>query len=198
MGESRAAALRVVPASWERFDDVAVMLAPKRPGATACWCLSHRIDSKTNGELGPEQRRRYVERLCRQPTAPGVLAYDENEVVGWSGVAPRAEVYGITDNSRISPVDDLAVWSIWCVKVRPGHRGKGITKALILGAVAFARGHGAPAIESYPVDNDGKKVDTTMAFVGTRSMFEAAGFTKVADTESTSAGLPRIVMRLGA
>ena len=64
------------------------------------------------------------------------------------------------------------------------------------GAVEYARAHGAPAVEGYPVDNKGKKVDLTMAFVGTRAMFEGAGFTKAADTDSVSGGFPRVLMRL--
>ena len=87
------------------------------------------------------------------------------------------------------------MWNVFCVRVRPGFRGRGITGQLIEGAVAFAAEHGAPAVEAIPVDNDGAKVDLTMAFVGTRAMFEAAGFTKVADTRSVTAGLPRVVMR---
>ena len=47
-----------------------------------------------------------------------------------------------------------------------------------------------------PVDNRGAKVDLTMAFVGTRALFEKAGFEKVADTRSVSVGFPRVVMRL--
>jgi len=46
------------------------------------------------------------------------------------------------------------------------------------------------------VDNEGKKVDLTMAYVGTRTLFEQAGFTKVADTDAVSGGFPRVVMRL--
>jgi hypothetical protein len=34
-----------------------------------------------------------------------------------------------------------------------------------------------------------------MAYVGTRSLFERAGFTKAADTTSGSGGFPRILMR---
>ncbi len=56
---------------------------------------------------------------------------------------------------------------------------------------------GAPAIEGYPVDNKGKKVDLTMAYVGTRQLFEQAGFEKAADTTSTLDGFPRVLMRLG-
>jgi hypothetical protein len=62
--------------------------------------------------------------------------------------------------------------------------------------VAYACAQGAPAVEGYPVDNRGEKVDLTMAYVGTRGLFERAGFTKAADTESVSGGFPRVVMRL--
>ncbi len=82
-----------------------------------------------------------------------------------------------------------------CIRVRPGFRKQGVTPALIDGAVEYARANGAPAVESYPVDNAGERVDLTMAFVGTRVMFERAGFTKAADTTSVVGGFPRILMR---
>ena len=72
----------------------------------------------------------------------------------------------------------------------------GITHHLIDGAVQFARTCGAPAIEGYPVDNGDKKVDQTSAFVGTRKLFERAGFIKAADTGSVVNGFPRVLMRL--
>ena len=46
------------------------------------------------------------------------------------------------------------------------------------------------------MDNKGEKVDSTMAYVGTRAVFEQAGFTKTADTQSVSGGFPRVLMRL--
>jgi hypothetical protein len=36
-----------------------------------------------------------------------------------------------------------------------------------------------------------------MAYVGTRKVFEGAGFELAATTEATSAGFPRVVMRRG-
>jgi hypothetical protein len=80
--------------------------------------------------------------------------------------------------------------------VRPGHRGTGISHALLAGAVAFAKENGAPAIEGYPVDNRGAKVDLTMAYVGTKKLFLKAGFRKAADTDSVINGFPRVLMRL--
>jgi GNAT superfamily N-acetyltransferase len=187
--------IEIRPATIARFDDVAIMIGPKSPNASVCWCLSHRLDSKTNRALVGPARGEYVKKLSSRPVAPGVLAYDDVEVVGWAAVAPRSEL-PFARSTKIPHVDQLPVWSVWCIRVRPGHRGKGISRALLDGAVAYARSHGAPAVEGYPVDNKGKKVDLTMAYVGTRKLFEDAGFTKAADTRSVSGGFPRVVMRL--
>ncbi|KAE8763753.1 GNAT family N-acetyltransferase [Georgenia thermotolerans] len=177
------------------FADVLTMVGPKRPDATACWCLSYRLSSKENLALrGPERGER-VRRLLAEDPPPGVLAYDGDEVVGWAAVHPRADT-SFARNRKIPHVGDVDPWSVWCLRVRPGHRGKGISHHLLAGAVEFARGHGARAVEGYPVDNQGQKVDLTMAYVGTRALFERAGFTKAADTQSVINGFPRVLMRL--
>ena len=176
------------------FDDVATMVGPKRPDANVCWCLSYRLSSKENRSLrGPQRAARVRELLADGPI--GVLAYEGDEVVGWAAVAPRAETSFATSRT-IPHVDDRPVWSVWCIKVRPGHRKSGISHHLLRGAVDFARGAGAEVIEGYPVDNHGERVDQTMAYVGTRHLFEQAGFVKVSDTSSVLDGFPRVVMRL--
>jgi GNAT superfamily N-acetyltransferase len=188
--------ITVAPATAERFEDVATMLGPKKsPDANVCWCLSHRLDSRTNQELVGGARGEYVRELCGRSVAPGVLAYDGEKVVGWAAVAPRSEL-PFARSRQIPHVDDQPVWSVWCLRVRPGHRGHGISRSLLTGAVDYARSQGAPTVEGYPVDNQGKKVDLTMAYVGTRAVFEQVGFTKAADTKSVSGGFPRVLMRL--
>ncbi|MFZ1410737.1 MAG: GNAT family N-acetyltransferase [Micropruina sp.] len=176
------------------FADVQTMVGPKRPDANVCWCLSYRIPSRENLALRGTERADKVAELMRQGP-PGVLAYDGDEVVGWAAVHPRAGTT-FAKNRKIPHVDHVDVWSVWCIRVRPGHRGKGISHALVAGAMEFARQSGAPAIEGYPVDNRGQKVDPTMAYVGTRALFEKAGFTKVVDTDSVINGFPRVLMRL--
>jgi GNAT superfamily N-acetyltransferase len=123
-----------------------------------------------------------------------VLAYDGDDVVGWAAVAPRARTHFATFR-KIPHVDDLDVWSVWCFRVRPGHRKKGIMHALLDGAVEFAREQGAPALEGYPIDNGAERIDLTMAYVGTRGLFEKHGFTKASETESVLSGFPRVLMR---
>lgn len=176
-----------------RFEDLAAMLGPRRPDADVCWCLSYRVAPKENVSLHRQARGERMRELMGSGP-PGVLAYDGDEVVGWAAVHPRSDTAFAT-NRKIPHVDDLDVWSIWCIRVRPGHRGEGISHALLAGAVAFARAEGAPAVEGYPVDNRGEKVDLTMAYVGTRSLFEKAGFHRAATTDSVLNGYPRVLMR---
>lgn len=185
--------IEVRPAS--SFEDVATMVGPKRPDANVCWCLSYRIPSRENLALQGPARGERVRQLVAEDPPPGVLAYDGDEVVGWAAIHPRADTT-FARNRKIPRVDDLDVWSLWCIRVRPGHRGTGISHSLVAGAVEFARAHGAPVVEGYPVDNEGRKVEQTMAYVGTRKVFEGAGFEKVADTGSVINGFPRVLMRL--
>ena len=99
---------------------------PKKPTSNVCWCLSHRLDSTTNRVA---RRGRSAASTSRSwsgaAVAPGVLAYDGDEVVGWAAVAPRSEL-PFARRRKIPHVDDLPVWSLWCLRVRPGHRGQGI------------------------------------------------------------------------
>src|SRR4051794_7334386 len=177
------------------FDDLATMFAPKNPDSSVCWCLSWRLSSKENRSLIGSDRADKVRELCARDLAPGVLAYRDGEVAGWAGIAPRSELHPFANSRKIPHIDDLPVWSLWCIRVRPGFRKQGVTPALLEGAVEYARTSGAPVVESYPADNGGERVDLTMAFVGTRSMFERAGFEKAGETTSVVNGFPRILMR---
>lgn len=67
---------------------------------------------------------------------------------------------------------------------------------MLAGVIDYGRRQGAPALEAYPIDTQGKRVNTSFAYVGTVSMFEAAGFEKVMETRAKSAGLTRWLMRL--
>lgn len=177
------------------FDDVVILVGPKKPTSNVCFCLSYRIGSKENAALRGQARAGRVRELCRQDPPPGVIAYLGDEPVGWAALQPRRDT-SFARNRLIPHVDDLDVWSLWCFRVRPGHRKQGISHAPIDGAVAYAKERGAPAIEGYPIDNAGEQVNLTMAYVGTRTLFASAGFEKAADTGSVLDGFPRVLMRL--
>lgn len=187
--------LEIRPASKERFDDVATMLAPKVADSPACWCLSYRLTSAENHRLAPADRAQVVRELCGRDIAPGLLAYIDETVVGWCAVGPRSSFGRLVRSRTIPAFDDQPVWSVVCFVVRPGHRRQGVASALLLGAVDYAASCGAEIVEGYPVDPKGTRVSTPLAYIGTTSMFERAGFVRVEQTAARSGGLPRWRMR---
>lgn len=69
------------------------------------------------------------------------------------------------------------------------------TRHLIEGAVELAAAHDAPAVEAYPVEPGERRMDLTMAFVGTRTTFERVGFEVIGTTGAVASKMPRLVMR---
>lgn len=181
------------PATSDRFEDFADVINPNRR-ASHCWCLSHRLRAQDIAELGEGNREKAMRALCDRPNPPGVVTYLDGVPVGWCNIGPRSEIPRLVHSSLIRPVDDLPVWSIMCVVVRGGFRKRGVTGPLLQGAVEYAKANEAPAVEAYPVDPPGR-MDTTMAFVGTRSMFQKAGFRVIGTTNAVASNMPRLIMR---
>jgi GNAT superfamily N-acetyltransferase len=87
---------------------------------------------------------------------------------------------------------DAGVWAVTCFATRAGFRRRGVSRALALATVAFARGRGARALEGYPmITEPGQEVTWGETHVGTRSMFLEAGFQEVSHPT-----LRRVVMRI--
>ena len=181
------------PVGPERFEDFADVVNPHRR-ATHCWCLSHRLPAREIEEIGAGSREQAMRRLCGRAHPPGVVTYRDGTPVGWCSIGPRTEIPRLVASKLIRPVDDVPVWSVICVVVRGGYRKQGVTTRMLEGAVAYAAAEGAPAVEAYPVDPPGR-IDLTMAFVGTRAMFEKVGFEVVGRTDAVASKLPRLVMR---
>jgi GNAT superfamily N-acetyltransferase len=185
--------LEVVPATADRWPDVVTLLG----GGTerGCWCQAWRGTRRGDG-LGVDNRARLEAQVRDGTFAPGVIAYLAGEPVGWCGLGPRAAMPRLAASRTIPAVDDRPAWSIGCFVVRPGYRRRGVARALLRGAVAYARSQGAPVVEAYPIDPAGARVSSTFGFTGFVSTFEAAGFRRVLLTDARSAGLPRWLVRL--
>jgi GNAT superfamily N-acetyltransferase len=186
--------MEIHPATVERWSDLCTVLNP-RDDPRACWCLAYRLPSGEFGSTRGNQREERMRGLVETGPPPGLLAYLDGEVVGWCNVGPRAAMERLVRSRTIPAIDDVPVWSVVCFVVRVGFRRQGVAEELLHGAVEYAGSQGAPAIEGYPIDPAGKRVNTSDAFVGTAGMFERAGFRRVTKTAATSARLPRWLMR---
>jgi GNAT superfamily N-acetyltransferase len=174
-----------------RYGDFFEVVGVKKPGGSGCWCMAYRDSRVPNDE-----RAQYMRDECAQEPGPGVLAYVEGEVAGWCSVAPRSTYRRLMNSRTIPFVDDRDAWSIVCFVVRPAFRRRGLMHELLEGAVAHAAASGAEVVEGYPVVLDGgDRVDLISGYVGTSHLFEAAGFTRAAETSGHSGGRPRVLMR---
>lgn len=178
----------------ERWDDFAALFGPN--GACGgCWCMWWRVTAK-EFEAGADVNRERMRALVEGGDhAPGLLAYDGERVVGWCTVSPRTE-FGRIERSpdlAFAGGDDEAhaLWSVPCFYIGPGQRGRGIARALLDAAVAYAVEHGAAVVEGYAVDPGRRKFSNSELYTGTVSLFEGAGFERVGARKPTS----RIVMR---
>ncbi len=189
-----AAPVRIVPATPERWEDVARLLGGD--GDRGCWCQAWRgrdTIARALGETRPETLRR---QMTEQLPPPGYLALADDAAIGWAGTSLRTTTPRLLASRTIPSIDDQPVWTIGCLRVLPGSRRRGVSRALIAGVVEAARAAGAPGVEAWPIDPGGRRVDVGLAFVGILHTFLEAGFRPVVETAARSAGLPRILVRL--
>ncbi len=158
----------VTSENWDDFD----RLFSARGSPHFCWCTAYRF--RALEKLNGDEKRAEMDALVTRKTPIGVLAYDGDDVVGWCSVAPR-ETYVKLERSRTMPrMSEAPTWTVLCFFVPRARRGTGITRALLAGAVSYARAAGAQIVEGYPFDTAG----ISSTHQGHSSVFRASGFTQ--------------------
>ena len=175
-----------------------------RGAAAFCQCQRLKLQpreafSKFTVEERAHRLRTQTE--CGHPkskTTSGLVAYLDGEPVGWCAVEPRTAYPGLLRNNRVpwegraEDKTDDSVWAVTCVFARVGFRRRRIGYALARAAVDFARRRGARALEAYPMlVEPGQNITWGELHMGTRSIFEAAGFAEVSHPTKR-----RVVMRI--
>lgn len=174
--------LDIHPLTPARWNDLEALFG--RSGASGgCWCMWWRVPNKEydRGAGNKAAFRSLTETQCGQGFAPGLLGYLDGAPVGWISLGPRSD-YRRFDSMRsntFKPVDETPVWSIVCFFIHARHRRRGVAAAMLQGATDCGRVHGAQVLEAYPTDVDGKTSSGNI-FMGTQSLFAAAGFVEVA------------------
>ena len=173
--------VRVVPVTDAPWDAVRTVFGTRGDPA-GCWCQYFKV---TSAQWNAGDRHTFEQALCDQTRAggagPGLIAYLDDEPVGWVAVEPRTSyprlLGGTVARASTEAPDAADVWAVTCFVVRVGFRRRGVSGALLRAAVDHARAHGARVIEGYPVDTAGRKVSSADLYHGPLSAFEAAGFT---------------------
>ena len=185
----------VEPLTTERFEDLGKLFM-QGGDPKWCWCMYFRTRGLSWSNSTAKQNREGLRELAGGDIPPGLVAYREGEALGWIGISPR-ETYERLESSKVlARVDDKPVWSIVCFVVGARSRGQGVARALLEGAITYARGRGAQTLEAYPVATSRGKVTAASAFHGTQSMFEKAGFQLVDVRQWNKSSPERPIMRL--
>jgi GNAT superfamily N-acetyltransferase len=181
--------IKVFPATAKRWADIETLFGAK--GAYAgCWCMFWRLDRADFKKMKGEGTKAVLKGMTTNNDVAGVLAYFDNQPIGWCSVSPRKD-YAALEHSRIlKRIDDKPVWSIVCFFVSKPFRSKGVMSELLRGAVKYAIEQGAQVIEGYPIDMQthkliGQTLNSYSGYMGIASIFRAAGFVKVADASET-------------
>ena len=176
--------IKVLPATPARWPDVEAVFEARGCGlARGCWCMYYRH----SGALAPlpagttraASFRAELKALVDGGRPPGLLGYRGKTPVGWVSLGPREDFEKLRRSPVMRAVDDRPVWSIICFVVPGDQRRQGVARALLDGAIAYAKKRGATLLEAYPVDRREPSKDDAMWF-GAKSMYDRAGFVEVA------------------
>jgi GNAT superfamily N-acetyltransferase len=190
----------VVPANSVGWDDLQLVFGT-RGAASRCQCQRYKLAPKESFGSFPAEERAFRLRQqadCGHPrsgTTSGLVALEDGEPVGWCAVEPRTaydgllRVYRVPWEGRDEDRDDPTVWAVTCLLTRAGFRKRGVSRALAVAAVDFAREHGARALEAYPITTT--EVITEELHVGTVATYAAAGLVEVSRPTPR-----RVVMRI--
>jgi GNAT superfamily N-acetyltransferase len=171
--------VEIRPVTKDRWEDVD-RLAGANGFYSGCWCTWWQTASKEWDDLGSKKRRARLRRSVLDGDEPGLLAYLDDEPVGWVRVGPREDHPRMQRSPKLKPVDDTPVWVVSCFVVRRDARRQGVGAALLEAAVLHARQHGAAAVEGVPVDVATRRsVGAADLFTGSLGMFESAGFVEI-------------------
>jgi GNAT superfamily N-acetyltransferase len=201
--KTAADAISVVPADKAGWDDLQAVFG-LRGYAARCQCQKFKIrHGQWRSVSAAERTARLREQIgCGRRKGRGtrgLVAYLDGEPVGWCAVEPRTAYPRLLDSpvpwaGRDEDPGDDGVWAATCFVTRAGFRRRGVSYALARAAVDDARARGARALEGYAmITKPGQEVAWGELYVGSRSIFAAAGFSEVSRPTPR-----RVVMRIEA
>jgi GNAT superfamily N-acetyltransferase len=189
--------LRIEPVRARHLDDLDLLFSAGDP--RWCQCAFMRVTNQNWGSSKPEANReihhRAVRRAARAGRAAGLIAYDEDAVVGWVSFGPRTDFDRLGASRLLAPVDDEPVWSVVCFVVAARARRRGVAGALLEATIDWAAEHGVAILEGYPVDTSGDRRPGSDLWRGTLSLFEGAGFEVVATRRQNKSSPLRPIVR---
>ena len=141
-----------------------------------CWCIGYHPEC---GQQGIDYRTAKEDRV-RTGRAHAALVLDEDGVAqGWCQYGSPEELPGIK-HRRVYDQDapPLPDWRITCFYVDKKHRGQGIARTALEGALDQIAEAGGGLVEAIPEVTAGREAPGRFLFSATVELFEEHGFTR--------------------
>ncbi|MEV4313049.1 GNAT family N-acetyltransferase [Actinocrispum sp. NPDC049592] len=142
-----------------------------------CWCMGFHPE----GNQRSSKRREWKQQRVHTGQAHAALVLDENGAAqGWCQYGSPDELTRIKHRREYDkdapPRPD---WRITCFYVDPRHRGQGIARAALEGALTQIAEAGGGLVEAISEVTGGREAQGRFLFTGTVELFEDLGFTRV-------------------
>jgi GNAT superfamily N-acetyltransferase len=158
--------------SWDIFAE----LAERNNGVYGgCWCVA--FQSAYHREIS--DNRAFKEQLVRAGDAHAALVLDEDgRAQGWCQYGPAAEIGFRHQREYLKDPPPVARWRIACIFSDKRHRGQGVARAALAGAVDLIAEAGGGLVEAISETTADRVAHGRFLFSATVELFEDLGFAR--------------------
>ncbi len=160
------------------------------PEWAKCYCHFYEVPVAIDWpSLSAAQNRIAMQARIEVGEMEGFLAFAGSEPVGWLNAQPRHKLPHCFDRMRVPPTPlpcaayEAAV--IVCFIIAPAWRRSGVSRALLGSALLSLAARGIKLVDAFPFKS-GDSERPADHYHGALSMFTAAGFAPLAETDSVT------------
>ena len=169
-------ALTTRPLDASTWDAFAELMERNNGVFGGCWCIGFHPES---AQKGLDHRAAKKERVFTDRAHAAVVFDDDGAAQGWCQFGSPSELTRIKHQREYlkaaPPVPD---WRITCFYVDKKHRGQGIARAALGGALEQIAQRGGGLVEAIPEVTAGRTAYGHFLFSATVELFEQFGFSR--------------------
>ena len=140
-----------------------------------CWCIAFH----TAYQRGVDDPRTLKEQLVRAGEAHAALVFEADRVQGWCQYGGPEELGLKHLREYLKDPPPPADWRITCIFVDKRHRGQGVARAALDGALAQIATAGGGRVEAISETVSGREAQGRFLFSATVELFEDLGFDRI-------------------
>lgn len=166
----------LTPDTW---GDFAVLVEANNGVWGGCWCMGFHPEGVIQDR---ERNRREKFAHVHRGTVRQVLVYDGDACVGWCQFGSPAQLPTIKNRAVYDRgLAELPDWRIGCIFTGSKHRGRGVARAAVAGALAQIKAEGGGVVEAYPEQTQDRAPQRgAYLHTGPEELYEGFGFTATA------------------